>query len=338
MWELAIIAKDFEDRRKAIFADIDRKDGPMWSQIYSISMSLLKGLEDRVDAYGKPVNAPLPAPAAADQKQRSSAPLKEDEIFTKKAGTRSAVEKTFDQIARSPGASPISEISPLAKRTWKNARDRALSKSQQDALSPENLKMQAEQAAFSLLKVDFLGDLFRRDFRTEFTATTLGTPYAEPTLYAHAAEALCHLAVHSLGEDQYGNVHRDVASIIRALTSVIKKVEGLKVIYPFHWTDSTGSKECPEVDQVLDALREGLELIVTKFEPYSTDLRLSLTDIRLAKEAMTKPQVVTERPKTPGGQSTKAKKEDAKPKEVEAKEPRVRRRLEAKHPEMEQVR
>lgn len=340
MWELAIIAQDFEDRRKAIFADIDRKEGPVWSQVYAICMFLLKGLEDRVDAYGKqPANAPGPAPMTIEQKQRSSAPLKEDDIYTKKTGTRTPAEKAWDQIARSPGNSPMSEISPIAKKTWNNAKDRVMSKSQQDAVSPENLKAQIEQAAFGLLKVEWLGDLFRRDFGTEFMATTLGTPYAEPTLYSHAALALSHLAVNSLGEDQYGNVHRDVASIVRTLTSIITKVEGLKANFPFHWTDSTGSRSSPEMDQLLDALREGLGLVVAKFEPYSTDLRLSQSDIRLAKEATAKPPSADERPKTPAAEPTKPKQaEKVIKKTAEEKEPRVRRRLEENRREMEQVR
>ena len=54
MWELAFIARDFPDRRKAIYEDIDRKDGPMWSQVYQICLDVLKSTETNIDAYLAP--------------------------------------------------------------------------------------------------------------------------------------------------------------------------------------------------------------------------------------------------------------------------------------------
>ena len=340
MWELAIIAEDFEAQRRAIFADIDRKDGPMWSQVYTICMGILKGMEDRVDAHGKPLSPAAPVEAAPPQpKPRSTAPLKEDEIFSKPGGAslRGGVEKAWDQVARSPGSSPMKDLSPLAKKTWKNARDRMLSKEQQNAVSPDSIRSQAQQYLSGLLHVEWIGSLFRQEFGTELAATVLGTPYAEPTLYTHAAQALCHLAIHSLAEDQFGNVHRDVPSIIRTLTSIITKVEGLKARFPVHWTDSTGRKDSPEVDDILDVLRAGLELVVTKFEPFSSDLRLSLMDLRLAKEVIAKPkEMAAELPKP----TPKQREDLSKSKPIrESRSASIRQRaVEQKGPEMEQVR
>lgn len=339
MWELAIIAEDFEAQRRAIFADIDRKDGPMWSQVYSICMGILKGMEDRADAHGKPLSPAAPVEKAPPQpKPRSTAPLKEGEIFTKPGGAlRGGVEKAWDQVARSPGSSPMKDLSPLAKKTWKSARDRILSKEQQSAVSPENIRSQAQQYLSGLLHVEWIGSLFRQEFGTELAATVLGTPYAEPTLYTHAAQALCHLAVHSLAEDQFGNVHRDVPSIIRTLTSIITKVEALKKRFPVHWTDSTGRKDSPEVDDILDVLRGNLELVVTRFEPFSSDLRLSLMDLRLAKELVAKPKEMVAEPPKP---APKQREDLDKSKPIrEGKPGEVRQRaVEQKVPEMEQVR
>jgi nucleoporin NDC1 len=39
------------------------------------------------------------------------------------------------------------------------------------------------------------------------------------------------------------------------------------------------------VEKVVDALKAALKQVLANFEPYSSDLRLTLTDIRLAKEA-----------------------------------------------------
>lgn len=152
-------------------------------------------------------------------------------------------------------------------------------------VSPEHLKSQFEQWTLKLMSVDYVAALFQQDFRTQFAAAVLGTPYAEPTLIINAVHVLCRLSVHSLAEDQFGNVHRDVVSIIRTLTAVIKKLEAFRQSFPIHWTDVKSKRESPEVDEVLSVLRTGLSEVVAKFEPYSSDLRLTMADIRLAKEA-----------------------------------------------------
>ncbi|KAL7787754.1 nucleoporin protein Ndc1-Nup domain-containing protein [Trichoderma ceciliae] len=309
MWELALTAQDYEAQRQSIFNDIDRKGGPMWSQLYAICMETLKSIETHVDAYGQPAAYVAPEAAQVEERQRSSVPLREDPIFTsqsKGATLRTGVEKALERLARNPGSTPASELSPIARRTWQNAKDRVLSKEQQEAVSPDHLKGQARQLATSLISIGWIGDLIRQNFRTQFAAAVLGGPYAEPTLHANAAIALCQLAVHSLAEDSYGNVHRDVPSIIRTLTAIIKKVEGLKAQFPLHWTDVKGLKECPEVDELLDTLKTGLEQVVSRFEPYSTDLRLTLTDLRFAKEAIAKPGVGTAKAKELGPKAKEA--------------------------------
>ncbi|KAH8716320.1 Nucleoporin NDC1 [Beauveria bassiana] len=344
MWELAIIARDFDVQRKAIYADIDRKDGPMWSQVYLICMTVIRSIEERVDAYGKPILPAVPVTAPEVSKQRGSAPLRQDEIFTKGNVSRGGVDKTWDQFARSPGSSPIAELSPIAKKTWRQTRDRMLTKEQQEAVSKESIQSYIDQAASRLLKLEWISSIFRRDFGTEFAAVVLGQPYAEPTVYIHATQALCQLAIHSLAEDQFGNVHRDVPSIIRTLTAIIRKVEALKTQFPIHWTDSSRCRESPEVDQVLDAMRLGLEQVVAKFEPFSGDLRLTLTDLRLAKEAMTKSQPASEPEavkETKESKDARVKRTDlskSRPITQKKAEPAVRQRLDQRRPEMQQAR
>ncbi|KAG6018667.1 hypothetical protein E4U41_003677 [Claviceps citrina] len=339
VWELSLIAQNFPARRQAIYCDIDRKDGPMWSQVYGICMHLLQQMESRVDEYGRP---PPPAAAqfaqATQPKQRVSAPLRADPIFTESggaAGLLGGVEKALDHIVRAPGTSPVSELSPLAKKTWRDTKDRMLSKEQQEALSPEHLRSELGNRATRLMEIEFIGALFRHDFGTRLAGVVMGKPYAEPELYTNAIQALCQLSVHSLAEDQFGNVHRDVPSIIRTLTSAVRKIEGLKQQFPMHWTDANGNRDSPEVNQILDALRTGLEQVVAKFEPFSHDLRLSLGDMRLAKEVMVKAKK-EDAPAAPAEKKAPA----GKPKAVEAKkaEPsRVQRRA-SRRVEMEQAR
>jgi nucleoporin NDC1 len=257
-------------------------------------MDTVKSVETRIDDYNKPpALPPAPPPTIVDPKQRVSAPLREDPILrskSKSSSARDGVEKAVGHIAQSPGSSPMSKLSPIAKKTWNEAKDRLLNREQQKALSHSELRGKVEQNAAVVMSLSVVRNMFERAFRKEFAGATLGTPYAEPAMYVNAIISLTQLAVHSLAEDQFGNVHRDVPSIVRNLTSLVRKLEGFRAKFPIHWTDTRAVRESPEVDAVLDAARAGLSEVVASFEPYMADLRLTLTDIRLAKEAAAKPK------------------------------------------------
>ncbi|MBE3043975.1 hypothetical protein IMZ48_15675 [Candidatus Bathyarchaeota archaeon] len=288
MWELAYIARDFEDRRKAIFEDIDRKEGPVWSQIYTICLDLVKGLATRVDEHGKQPAPPPAEPAKIEPKARSSAPPKDDAIFRRQQANRSMraeVDRVVDRVARSPGETPMSGLSPVAKKTWKLAKDNILTQEQRDALQPQNVLGQLREVFTKILLNDYVGGFFGQEYRRRLAVAVLGTPTAELGLYLNAIEVLGMMAVKSLGEDKFGNVHRDVPTIIRTFTSTVTKLEDFKDGFPVHWTDVKGTRESPEVDALLGAMKGALRELVYEFEPYRNDLRLTLTDIRLAKEA-----------------------------------------------------
>lgn len=298
MWELSLIAQRFEERRRAIYADIDRKDGPMWSQVYAACMEVIKSIEARADNYGK-VQKPAASTDATLTTRDSLKPLPEskDPIFRNQPSSHSQsgkalqiINQSVQAIGNSSDGSSLKKLSPYAKRSWKHAKDQFLNEEQQEAVSPEAIKGSFETMTLWLIGTSSWGGaLLRQDYRTDLAAAALGTPDAEPWLYVNAVRALAQLAVHSLGEDQYGNVHRDVASIIRTLTSVIRKVEDLRQRVPVHWTDAGSPKESPEVEHVLDAMRASLSEVVTSFEPFCHDLRLTPGDLRLAKEAAASP-------------------------------------------------
>ncbi|KAH6621429.1 nucleoporin protein Ndc1-Nup [Chaetomium sp. MPI-SDFR-AT-0129] len=286
MWELAFIARDFADRRKAIYEDIDRKDGPMWSQVYQICLDTLKTLETSIDAYTAP---PPPPPAAADakaeqQKVRTTEPPRNEEIFQpipQHKGLRNQVEKAVHQVALAPGQT--SQLSPAAKKAVESAKHQLL-KIQKEATGSDDPQGLFQDFALRALHSPF-GWPFRHQYRRRLAHAVLGSPYGEPSLYVNAACALAGLTVHSLREDRYGNVQRDVATLIRALTGVTKKLEGFQAGLATHWTDVEAERTCPEVEEVLAALKDGLARMIEGFGPYARELRLSLTDMRLAREA-----------------------------------------------------
>ncbi|KAL1837416.1 hypothetical protein VTJ49DRAFT_3808 [Mycothermus thermophilus] len=287
IWELALIARDFPDRRKAIYEDIDRKDGPMWSQVYKICTDILKTLETNMDAYTAAPPQPEPAPTvepATEEKQRTIDPPRDDDIFQpvpQSKGLRGQAEKAATQTVLAPGQG--SPLRPAAKRAVETAKQRLVDL-QKEATGTGDQPGLLRDKALSLLQSP-IGWPFRQHYRRRVARGVLGGPYGEPNLYANAAYALGGLAAHSLREDKYGHVQRDVATLVRTLTGLARRLDAFRAELPVHWTDVEAERDCPEVDEVRSALRDALRSLVEAFGPYARDLRLSLADMRLAREA-----------------------------------------------------
>lgn len=294
MWELALIARDYAARRQSIFDDIDRKDGPMWSQIYALCLDNIRSIERRIEAYGKPAT-PAPGtelvPAPRQPRERISQPLKTDDVSAPRlAAKASTMRDTVSKAITSPGKTPIESLLPKIKKGAVLVADRVMTGQQKEAIRPEALRGYLGTLSLRVLALPYIGPLFQQTFDRQLAKAVLGTPYAETSVYMNAAFALSQLAVCSLAEDKYGNVQRDVATIIRTFTAVIRKLEAFRDGFPTHWTDMSQSRQCPEVSEVVAALKDGLGALVEGFGPYSSDLRLSRADMRMAREAATKTQ------------------------------------------------
>lgn len=293
MWELALIARDFDIRRKAIFEDIDRKEGPMWSQIYQLCLDPIKALEKRIDDYGKPPAPPVAAQQPTSQSQpraRIVEPPVSANVWEQAPppqNLRDTVGKYVADVVNTPGKKPADTLIPLAKKTVADVRDSLLTKQQQEHLNKDGF-LGAVRGLLQTVLPTRLGWVFRQTFARRITTAILGSPYGDVSLYVNSAFSLSRLAVASLTEDNYGNVHRDVPAIIRTFTTLIKKLEIFQENFPAHWTDTNGARQCNILEDVLDALKDALARVVTAFEKYSSDLKLTRTDLRLAKEASQK--------------------------------------------------
>ncbi|KAI0180715.1 nucleoporin protein Ndc1-Nup [Hypoxylon sp. FL1284] len=295
MWELALIARDFDARRQAIFEDIDRKDGPVWSQVYVACLGVIKSIEERIDNYGKPPTPPPAQTEVAPQQPppRVVQPPKTDNVWAPapaQKGLRSSVGKLVSNVVTSPEKTPVEVYLPGAKRRALEASEHFLTKEQKEALRPENVDTFLRTMAFKVLSMPTIGPMFQQLFGRRLTTAVFGQPYGELSLYVNAAYVLSKLAVSSLNEDRFGSVQRDVPTLIRTFTVLIKKLEKFHDALPMHWTDLNKSRECAEVDELLDALKDGLGELIAAFGEYSFDLRLTRADMRLAREAAEKKQ------------------------------------------------
>ncbi|RWA09658.1 hypothetical protein EKO27_g5454 [Xylaria grammica] len=289
MWELAFIARDYTTRRQSIFEDIDRRDGPMWSQIYGVCLGTVQSIERRIDEYGKaptPTTVTEPAVAPTQPCERTSQTVTANDVSAPRPVNKGALlADTVSKLVTSPGRTPVEDWSPVVKKRVGQVADRILTQEQREALRIEVLRQQAGALVVRALALPIIGPLFQQTFGRRFAKAVLGAPYAESSVYINAAYALSRLAAHSLVEDKYGNVQRDVPAIIRTFTAVINRLEAFRDGFPAHWTDLSLSRRCQEVSEVLVALKDGLNVLLTEFGPYSGDLRLSRADMRLAREA-----------------------------------------------------
>ncbi|CAK7223624.1 hypothetical protein SBRCBS47491_005273 [Sporothrix bragantina] len=293
MWELAFIARDFPERRVAIYTDIDRKDGATWSQICKLCLEVVKTLENRIDPPATPATASSGTSTSvnggsAEEVKRLTKTVRDDPILVatpqKRKSFSSEMEKMVNKVAVDPQNSQ--RLSPLTKQVLQDARKR-LQDVQRDISGPENPNSSLQNVVRRVLSLPIVGWPFRLTFQNRITAAVLGGPYGEPSVYVNAINALSLMTVHSLQEDKFGNVQRDVATIIRELTRVTRKLDSFKASFPLHWTDVEAKRMCPEVDDILDAFKDGLTDLIASFGTYARDLRLSQTDMRLAEEAAT---------------------------------------------------
>lgn len=311
-WEFAFVAHDFTDRRKAIFEDIDRKDGPMWTQVYTLCTGLIQNVNERIDGY---TSSPLPiAPVTMDvwphtnvnqharkRVGQSSGPINDVSVMIppqETHGITNQLQKRIESFARSPGKTPLSELSPRAKMIAKEVTDHYLTPEQQATLQPSKVSELIFNNLARTLEYPFVGRFVCTRFGRRLANAIFGDgdniqgSGVDVSIYVNVVMALSQLATHSLREDSFGNVQRDVVDLIRLFSGTAEKVLRFRNDFREQWLDAKikvnnhgerVDKKCEEAELFLDALRQGLEALLGTFEVYAPELRLRSGDIKAAK-------------------------------------------------------
>ncbi|KAI9691315.1 MAG: hypothetical protein M1820_009778 [Bogoriella megaspora] len=291
-WELDIIATQFEDRRRALFMDVDRMTGPAWKQIKDVCLTELQKIDKRIQQYFNP-NPPAPEQVLETQKLPSilDPPKPGQEVFEKSApqGLIANTANGVSDFARSHGQTPGAQnpISPQAQKLLKYTADKTMSAKTQEELSPAGISGRAKDWTLRFLRTP-AGKPFRFSFSRRATAVVLGAPTSNEDNILHAANALSTLVVRSLLEDDYGVVAKDLPEIVRTFVATIKSIKNLLQTMKVHWTD-VGFKEeqrgeIKEVENVMTGLKEGLEKILMAEGEYLEGLGLNRKEINEAKE------------------------------------------------------
>ncbi|KAL4809039.1 nucleoporin protein Ndc1-Nup [Aspergillus unguis] len=319
-WELCFISQQFPDRRKAIFSDIDREGGSAWTQILASATEVVQGISTRIAEQKTGPAGSKPSPTAAKPEPvlqtlpRLTDPVQEGNIFAaspKPSTTQGKLGEGFSSTLRSLGDSP--DWTPRARARARDVFDRASSA----VLSPERKqKFLTSSQDFKLLTGGSttskpenihpflaqllrspIGYLIRQPFARRLSGTVFGTPTASLHSIVDAIESLTRLLIASLNEDPYGKVQADVPSVVRLFTETVVSLDQYAhVELPVHWTDASfppssdpatqkAARRVPDVELVIDELRNSLKSLLDAFGPYSKDVGLVGKDLRLAREA-----------------------------------------------------
>lgn len=292
-WELSTITAVFEERRRTLYQDLDRRGGSTWSHISNICLVEIQSVSQRAQDVLMPVKAASNQPQSGVEKVQGlpkiSQPLRQDNVLSAPTPPGTGLQLVAGGVgsfAKHYGQSQASSPpSKSAQKLLEYGSSKLLTKEQQEQLSVANLTTQANGYVGQLLKSP-LGYFFRQPFSRRVSALIFGSPYSRGSTVSHAIQSICRLAVCSLREDNLGQVQKDVATIIRVLVTTIQNVQILVQRLPPHWTDVEfdGRRQAREVEDLLDVMRSGLAQLLTAFGEYADTIGLSRTELRIAKE------------------------------------------------------
>lgn len=262
-YELLYIAFNKQDRRTSIFSDIERKQ-PIWISIKTECLKQLTDITTQIQPKTNDIKAAKPT--IKESKPTSTAgviPIKSDYVFAKKSDTH-----IIDGM-QDPDATASTEVLTVVANIHEKLQK-----------STNKYSSWAE----TLLDSD-VGYPLR--FTVERRARKL---VPNPTLTSMSVLALAQLVCHSLDEDQYGTVQKDVPMILQTLYEAMVALQNFIDNPPVHWSnnkekqkitqskDALASKEPFELKHIRDvmqAIDEGFTLIVDEFWKYLPCLQLS---------------------------------------------------------------
>jgi nucleoporin NDC1 len=302
--ELILITTSFTERRKTIYAELDRVGGNTWSQISTLCLEQIKGVTTRIDALNP---APPPPPTETQERKHIAPPLKTDNPFATTplpmgtpARTGAWAKKVANDFAKDLGSNPGAEP---AKDAISFAGRKLLSAEQRDRIAAQPAEVEkSAKGLWAQLITSPIGWPFRHSFERQVEGVVCGTPYSKAGAIVDAIDSLTKLVVESLKEDIYGKVSGDVVEIIRTYLTTLKAVQKYVKDAKPHWSDITFTEtkrsQIKDVNEVIEALGDGLAGMLGAFGEYLTSLGLSSAEIKEVKavvaEAMARKAQSTE--------------------------------------------
>jgi nucleoporin NDC1 len=276
-----------------MYGELERKKAPTFQQLTDICLAEIKFLNERLhhgidpgyssDGAAGP-SQPTPAVKLVPQISR---PLRDEKQIalplepTSRLEHVEAITTGFAKSISSPGNSQHA----YGREVLQKGKAKA---------------SQGTQQAESFLTIYYnklvaspLGRPFQHSLERTAKVVVLGSPYSRISLICNAITALTNLTIFSLKQDDLGRFHEGVPQIIRVFTTAIRKIDEYMAGIEIHWSDfDTLSKPeaerrvVPQVNEVRECLREGLEKILGSFNEYLSALGLSKVEIIEAKKTV----------------------------------------------------
>lgn len=271
-WELAFISEKQPERRKAIFADIERSDGPCWASMQEAALDVVRQIDSRIIGT-KPIPVTVPQqPQGTTEKLPSIVP----QISTK-------------QIVLNPpkGSTPRKQAEALiaagAKRIGQSAHPWSppVNKVKADLYDRAAPTIKAASQWRATVDKSIIGGFFTRTRERKIKAVVLGAPQSESSVIVDAISSVTKMLIASLSEDAYGKVNKGVPEAAKTFTKTINSIEG----YVKSFGSGIDPKQIEEVLIIHGLLKASLAELLSAFQMYLSDAGLGVREFNDAKNA-----------------------------------------------------
>lgn len=294
-WELSLICAQFDVRRKTIYTEVDRSGGSTWNAISQLCLNEITAIQERIKAAQQSPSTPItsvqeqqtpaqPVPSY-DLPKIADRSIQNGDVWVK---PRSNFKHSVSNVARAAGQNHgvTSPLVPGARRAIEWGADHMVSRQNQARFTPDGISKEASGWLDALLR-SWVGEIFRQTFANKVKAVILGSPLSHKANIIHASRAISNLCSHSLKEDDYGQVSKSVAQIIRTYTETIKAIQVFLQTTAPDWTDvyfTERARSVPEIDEVVRELKKGMEEVVLTFGEYAESVNVTKKELREARE------------------------------------------------------
>ena len=284
-WELALISQKMPERRKAIFADIDRPGGPVWSQMLEPALDVIRSVRYRIDPSSTPKTQtksnsflqepPQPLPRLIPNIKHNQA------IFASTPPPKGRLEKSEaflnDYVKTSGQAQPWS---PESKAMLKKAARSAVEAAGVSHIDPKE-QLGTIARAFQSTPA---GWFFRVSPVRYAQQVILGAPSGNVAIIIDAVESVQRMCIASLSEDLYGKVQGTVPEVVNTFVGTLKAIQGFVSVAFSDNFENGDENRLAELETLETVLRSGLKELLVAFDNYLQ--RVGLTDDQVTEAWM----------------------------------------------------
>lgn len=258
-WELVIITQNHQERRRAIFSDIDRPTGSVWGQMLTEALKVVKQIDERIQPtpVADPTAAQQPAAtlpkilrpqseAARTQEEKTLLALKSNKNERARQRLLNIADDKLKQLGSHPDPIRVPELPDTSTAVWKFT------------------------SSFSWF--------FGSSPAAKINALVLGTPHSNAATIVDATEAITRMLIASLQDDAYGKAMAGVPEAVKQFAKTIALIETLIEQNPTH-----GGID--DVEIVLNRLKAGLSELLSAFQMFLSDSGLGIADLKAAKKS-----------------------------------------------------